>query len=743
MSLTGGGITAQNVNDYLSSPQSRVPTQNQNTNSTLDLNNLDLSNFNAQTAQEVVNQIKDFSVKESNVPLPFQYLTTKIPEVLGNVAQKGVELLGGSNINVSNPELEIHKQETIGGQRFSKNFITGSNEKLTSYTNKVINATASIGQYAIPYLGEALFLGALAEKPLLRPQEFKQEFLANPIKMGVLYSLGLVSVVGGISSALSRAEQVALKEAVRNAKTSFVAVADDQTLQVLARTTINGKPIISLGEIKNILEEGDKMAGQGIQYKFKELNPKELEVLKDKITIVAQKVPGIVKNVRTISGEGGSLVVKSPLESFSGFRSISKTEELEQAIIKAKKFNINKPFVQQLQERLEYIKKLDNVPTKRDITGIISPTEAEDMFKVYSGNTKLRIYKDGSTSYVFNPDTDGLLKIVPRLGDSLSGKTILLTEIKRAQQLGGLSSSLAKNLLAKEINTKILPLIEKAEQKAVTSLAVSKRSLEIAKPLGTTKLISAQKVEPKTAFSTGAYAGQGTYERTNEVAINWNKPVGSLGSNSRATTKSITKQKTEFKDLTETKTIPLTKLSVNQTPKQETTPNIKLRTNQIPNQQSRYAFGSTAKPRLGTPTKTEIKPKITPKSSVLIIGSGSSKKKSEFKDLRRSGFAPVVKINGKFQRIGKESFANAKQALGSGEERVFNDLTRSVGVVRTSGEKILNSSRAQASYNKLSSGFRPSKRYSGIIVQKNALSNKQETTLIQAFRRQKVTGSFR
>ena len=265
----------------------------------------------------------------------------------------------------------------------------------------------------------------------------------------------------------------------------------------------------------------------------------------------------------------------------------------------------------------------------------------------------------------------------------------------------------------------------------------------------------------KSVAPISLYAGKGTYERTSETVSRLPSKIGRVVeptlnapsvkvniASGRASNLGIkpnlnVKVTSEFKNLTETgrKNIEAVRPKIEQTQKTQQVQGFNLQ--QV--QQNKLDLKTQQKTELRTnlrirnpePTITKI-----PKTSEEQFSKHKPRK--EFSKRISTGFAPLVKEKGKFVRISNISYKTPEEALGAGEEKAFTDLTRSVTLIKTRGERTISSTRERAAFNLLTPKFRPSKQYGAkVLVQKNALSTKSEISQIQEARLKSGNKSFK
>ncbi len=256
--------------------------------------------------------------------------------------------------------------------------------------------------------------------------------------------------------------------------------------------------------------------------------------------------------------------------------------------------------------------------------------------------------------------------------------------------------------------------------------------------------------------STGSFAGQGTYERTEE--FNRLAPVKSqsiISQNETGGFKDLTRNnlkqssplriqdrtdlkvdnafKTEFKSQSSLGTGLQNRLREEQKPKSKFKLGLQ--------EQQKFKQLSQSKLKLGERVsfKEKFKPKLRVTTTPTPSLDNSKPKRSGFKDLRKPGFDTLVKDKGKFVRINPRPFRTKEEALGFGFKVTKNILGRSVTTTPTLRANPLSSTSARAEFNRLSSEFRSSKQFgSQVRVQKNALSTKAETSLIQKAKKDSV-----
>jgi hypothetical protein len=306
-------------------------------------------------------------------------------------------------------------------------------------------AAVSLAQFAIPFVGQALFLGSLAEKPVLDRAGFNAQFKENPKTTSLLYGLGLVGVKGGAKNALSKKDMVKLNKEFKKAKIDFVAEADKKTLEVLAKTKVRGRTIVSRSDIE--LAKTKKLPPRvvkGKQITIKKVKKRKIpkkeqvELLLTKVAIKSKPLKkAIAKTVKVKKGKLG-LELREKIRGVP-FEAVGISGDVAKLLFKKKKLspkekNLIKVLKKRLKEKKEIPLKLSKLE-KKEIAGVISPTEVENLFKVLAGDKRLRIYKKGGVKLIFDPRVRGFLKIKATPKDKIVGKKGLQKRIKDALPL--------------------------------------------------------------------------------------------------------------------------------------------------------------------------------------------------------------------------------------------------------------------------------------------------------------------
>lgn len=255
-------------------------------------------------------------------------------------------------------------------------------------------------------------------------------------------------------------------------------------------------------------------------------------------------------------------------------------------------------------------------------------------------------------------------------------------------------------------------------------------------PLRVKTKIQATVQHTQPSVRQSEYAGRGQYERTEFTSVS--NPKFNTKSGTNALIKSSSSQ-IEVKvqsSITSENTLTTPQTRISQKERQNSRFNQMSKTvqsqafeqKQQSNQNNKFRNKITARAKFrAEPARMTVKP------NQLNADGDKTKKNTEFKRNVKTGFDTYIKEKGKFVRINEKPFANAKQAKGFGFAEAKSNLDRSVLAVKTNRAEPINSTGAQASFNKLSSEFRPSKRFGpAVSVQKNALSTKKEVSLIQA-----------
>lgn len=620
---------------------------------------------------------------------PFQTISNLIPKTIGQTVSKSAEIVGLGKTNVTIPSQEIYQRSSVSS---IPNIGTPRKPVYSQPVSQALGGTVesavAIGQYAIPYVGETLFLGSLAEKPILQPQEFKKEFSQNPLKMSVAYSLGLVTIAGGIGRALNYAERKLLQDEIKNAKIGFIAEADQDTLRVLATTRIQGKPILTATEIKTLLRSGEKELAAGTAGQIRKLNDKEVEILKQKIVTVSDRL-GEARAIR--ENQTPFLKLSEKVEGGETFRARGRTQNESRRI-----------FQNRGGRPIGSIERVPGKILKTDILGVVYPSEAENIFKVLAGDTRVKIYRQGGVNYVFDPRIGGYLRITPTLSDSYAGTTILKQKLKKAIPLSSLASQVAKSSIESAVRREVAPAFAKLKSKSVLLKSISKSS----NVLGGGLSVKQKQKQRSTSTVTSK-----PFQNTKESPIYKSSVVQSSLQRSAQNTRLQSRQQQQQR---QRENIKLAQVSISALKQEQSgLQKLGLRTSQALRQ--RENFRQPTKTRFPTPIPT---PRI-PKAGIKPYNEKFSKSKKTSKPLSKfKTYDAFVKRKGKEVRVTRTP-TTEKAARGIGLKVADTTLAASVIVRESKRPGFALNRAAEREGQRILSKFRPSKRNANVLVEKS------------------------
>lgn len=454
---------------------------------------LDLYNKAIETQEKALS----LGVRTETIPrlditkkeLPFEKITRVIPETAGRLTT-GILRRAGIKGDVIIPETEIFLRQTISPGRTGKIFFKGSKQPISEAFGETIQKITAIGQFAIPYVGQALFLATLAERPILAPEQFKQEFKESPNKMAVLYSLGLVGVSGGINRAIKGIDRITFNNAIKNAKTQFIAKADDETLSILANTRIRNKNFLSRTVIKKVEEQGENIFARGIDITFNIPKKEKIEALISQVftkgktleSFEAKRVFPIPKEFRPKEIAGFPI---KKLEITKGIKGIPfevlgvASRRLKILYNTRTGLKIPSGRLITVADSIEEVAVVNPRLIKSQVVGVVSPTKIEDLFKIIAGSKKLRIYKSGGISYVFDPKISGWLKILPEKSFFGVGKDVVLKKlILQSTAAVGLQRKFAQEQAKQLLKQKIGAISPKLGVISKTGLVLKEKKIK-------------------------------------------------------------------------------------------------------------------------------------------------------------------------------------------------------------------------------------------------------------------------
>ena len=725
-------------NKYITGIRKEAGTYGQNINPIVEqrlvnqiINQRD-SNSNINKSNQLNSVIKQDLVQQPR-ELPFQKITRVIPETAGKLVKGFTGVLGISNTKLVAGNREIPLKQSIQTGTivpYSVPYTKDVTSSLGDTSEQITKSITSIGQFAIPYIGQALFVGSLLEKPLLAPDQFKQEFIDNPISTSVAYGLGLIGLKGSITSTLTNIERRALIKNFENAKTLFVANADKDTLNVLSKIYIKGqgKPIITRSELSLLPGKvEDAKIALGKEVSFRKLNPKEIEVIRTNVAAVSNKLPERISLVRQLDNSNGNARIATEVKGYTPFQSTSFTQKelvatFNNKVLQKKELN---DLQSALKSRILSVQEVKDAIRKNNIVGIVKPTEAENILKVIAGDPKLRIYKDGRLTYIIHPSIYGIVRVNNSIGDSVGGTVILKRLEAKAKQISELSAGLAAKS-TREVKDKLL-------NKEVGRLNLKVKSVEepliLKRAFGLSKGLTKLKIQEQRSILPS---------RLKSVQLIETKQNQGEKINIKSSLSLNSKQETSQKEQTKLITAPLLKVSPNEKSNQRQNNRFgtKLQTKQ------RY------KSEFNVPLKVNIKIPLRLKSAPFLTESYIPKQKFHT-GLRvpPSKFDVYLKTGKKqFQRLNALPLTKTG-AFGLGAKKADTSLKASFFIRKSYRPGFQRNLLLENEAMNRAFKFAPSKRTPGLIVEKSKFrlekhGNTPETRLINLARRAKAYKPF-